>query len=188
MAYKIIVFLLPFFVLMGQESAVKKTGIYLDSSGSNEIGTINEGVRVQKLEKTTDGKFIKATADFYIPVDNFEDPDIYASIGTRQRSGDTFFNLKSARISGNKVRVQLEISNNGKSDLKFTAAVLTKLTSSGVAGGLNPFEGRNQGFAVVKPKQTIQAELIYDFKSEPSALVFMCKETMNGPEVQYSVK
>ena len=34
-------------------------------------------------------------------------------------------------------------------------------------GNLNPFEGKHQALAIIKPKETITAGLVYDFKSKP---------------------
>lgn len=172
----------------GQETAVKRTPIYTDDTGEESLGSLDEGTVIKKLRKTKDGKFIRATLDFYIPVSAVENADVYANLGTQHMVGTTRFRLQKVARDGNRVRVYLDIRNDGKSNFKFTAAVLTKLNDpTGQSGDLNPFEGRHQGFIEVKPRQSITAELVFDFKKIPGDLVFSCKEKMTGEELQYFI-
>lgn len=175
-------------LVSGQETSVKNTNIFSDENGGQKIGTLNEGAKIQKLRKSKDGKFVRATLEFYVPVESLINADVYANMGTQQRSGSTLFRLQKVEKNENRVKAYLDIKNEGSSKMKFTAAVLTKMTASGGNNGdLNPFEGENQGFVEVPPKKSVSAVLVFDFKSKPEGLVFSCKEKMAGEEIQYSV-
>ena len=71
--YQLLILLIVFpLKLIGQETEViKNTKVYLSSNASkdNVIGEIFPGSSVTKLKKDKSGKFIKATIEFYIPVE-----------------------------------------------------------------------------------------------------------------------
>ena len=54
-------------------------------------------------------------------------------------------------------------------------------------GELNPFEGKYQGLAIIKPKESIIAELIYDFKSKPKNVELICTGKLKGDQVYYTL-
>jgi len=188
MKYEFILLALCGSIVLSQETATKSTPVYIDPKGEKIAGSLEEGTIIRKVRKTPDGKFIKATIDFYIPVSAVENSDVYAKMGTAHSIGTTFFTLNKVTKNGTQAKAYLTIKNEGKSNFKFTAAVLTKLIDNGgKIGDLNPFEGKNQGFAIVPPRKSITAELVYDFKKKPTGLVFSCKAKMTGEEIQYSV-
>ena len=54
-------------------------------------------------------------------------------------------------------------------------------------GNLNPFEGKHQALAIIKPKETITAGLVYDFKSKPKRGELICTGKLRGDRVFYNL-
>ena len=54
-------------------------------------------------------------------------------------------------------------------------------------GELNPFEGKYQGLAIIKPNASVTAELVYDFKSKPKNVELICTGKLNGDRVYYNL-
>ena len=54
-------------------------------------------------------------------------------------------------------------------------------------GELNPFEGKHQALAIIKPQETITAELIYDFQSKPKKVELICTGKLSGDRIFYNL-
>ena len=107
----------------------------------------------------------------------------------KQLADNAKFQLISADKDGKRIKLKLKVSNVHKSkDLDFSAMALLKLNSSGgKKGELNPFEGKHQDLAIIKPNKSVTAELIYDFKSKPKGVELMCTGKMGGDRIYFSL-
>jgi hypothetical protein len=178
--------------LHGQETEViKKTPIYPEPRADKKSasGQLYPGAKVIKLKKDRSGKFIKATLEFYIPIESLEEGRVALAIGEEQSADNAKYKLISADKNGKRIRIKLKVTNSHVSkDLDFSAMALIKLKSSGdKKGELNPFEGKNQGLAIIQPEKSVMAELIYDFKSKPKGVELMCTGKLGGDRVYFSL-
>ena len=83
----------------------------------------------------------------------------------------------------------LQVTNkNTTKNLDFSPIALIKIIGKGKnKGDLNPFEGKHQALAIIKPQKTITAELIYDFKSKPKRVELICTGKLTGDRVFYNL-
>ena len=85
--------------LIGQETEViRNTKVYLypNTNNNNIIGEIFPGSLVKKLKKDKSGKFIKATIEFYIPVESLLEGRVSHPVGTTQIANNAQFKLIEA--------------------------------------------------------------------------------------------
>lgn len=181
-----------FFILQAQETEViKKTPIYPAPRADKKSvsGQLYPGAKVIKLKKDRSGKFIKATLEFYIPIESLEEGRVALAVGEEQSADNAKFKLLSADKDGKRIRLKLRVLNTHTSkDLDFSAMALLKLKSSGgKKGELNPFEGKYQDLAIIKPNASVTAELIYDFKSKPKGVELMCTGKLGGDRIYFSL-
>ncbi len=178
--------------LNGQETEViKKTPIYPTPRADKKSasGQLYPGAKVVKLKKYRSGKFIKATLEFYIPIESLEEGRVALAIGEEQSADNAKYKLMSVDKNGKRIKLKLKVTNiHGSKELDFSAMALIKLKSSGdKKGELNPFEGKNQGLAIIQPKKSVMAELIYDFTSKPKGVELMCTGKLGGDRVYFSL-
>ncbi len=178
--------------LKAQETEViKKTDIYLEPQAVRKlsIGQLYPGTTVTKLKRDRTGKFIKATVEFYIPLETLEEGRISHPVGVDQIADQAKYRLLQATREGKRVRLQLKVTNISRDrELDFSAMALLKIRGAyETKGELNPFEGKHQGLAILKPSQSIVAELVYDFKKEPKHVELICTGKMGGDKVYYSL-
>ncbi len=177
-------------ILVGQETKVKSgTEIFSQPYDKVVIGRIEAGTTVRKLELDRSKKYVKATMEFYIPVEALEDSRVAFPVGTEQLADKVKFTLLDARKQGKRVFIKLEITNsNLTNNFDFSATTMVKLIGSGgVRGELNPFEGKYQNLAIIRPLKKIVAELVFDFKTPPRDLELICKSKLTGEEVYYNL-
>jgi len=179
-------------MIQGQETEViKKTGVYPNPrvNKKSAVGQIYPGTKIIKLKKDRSGKFVKATLEFYIPIEYLEEGRVALAIGEEQSADNAKYKLISADKNGKRIKLKLKITNTHQSkDLDFSAMALIKLKESGERKGeLNPFEGKHQDLAIIGPKKSVMAELIYDFKSKPKGVELMCTGKMGGDRVYFSL-
>lgn len=175
-------------ILLGQETEViKKTDIYLKPGLEKSIvGQLLPGASVTKLKKDRSGKYIRATVEFYIPMESLLEGRISKKIGEQQLADAALYKLVSANKNDKTVRCVLKIKNTGSQPLDFAPMMLLKLSGKGDNfGDLNPFKGQNQGLASIQPNQTITADLYYDFKVKPKKLELVCTGKPGGDRVYY---
>ena len=187
----ILLIVLPF-RLIGQETEViKNTKVYLSPNASkdNVIGEIFPGSSVTKLKKDKSGKFIKATIQFYIPVESLLEGRVSHPIGTTQIAGNAKYKLIEVIQTGTQVVLKLRVTNiNHTKELDFSAMVLLKAIGKGSnKGELNPFQGKYQDLAIIAPRDYVIAELFYDFKSNPKNVELVCTGKMGGDRVYYTL-
>ena len=178
--------------LIGQETEViKNTKVYLSSNASkdNVIGEIFPGSSVTKLKKDKSGKFIKATIEFYIPVEALLEGRISHAVGTTQIVDNAKYELLEVNQSGTQIVLKLRVENiSSTKELDFSAMVLLKAIGKGNnKGELNPFQGKYQDLAIIDPRDHVIAELFYDFKSKPKNVELVCTGKMGGPRAYYAL-
>ena len=178
--------------LKAQETEViKKTDIYREPRAERKLslGQLYPGTTVTKLKKDRTGKFIKATVEFYIPLETLEEGRISHPVGVEQIADQAKYRLLKATREGKRVRLQLKVTNLSRDrELDFSAMALLKVRGEHeTKGELNPFEGKHQGLAIIKPSQSVVAELVYDFKKEPKHVELICTGKMGGDKVYYSL-
>ena len=178
--------------LIGQETEViKNTKVYLSpiESKDNVIGEIFPGSSVRKLKKDKSGKFIKATIEFYIPVEALLEGRISHAVGTTQIVDNAKYELLEVNQSGTQIVLKLRVENiSSTKELDFSAMVLLKAIGKGNnKGELNPFQGRYQDLAIISPRDHVIAELFYDFKSKPKNVELICTGKMGGDRVYYTL-
>jgi len=187
----ILLIVLPF-RLIGQETEViKNTKVYLSPNASkdNVIGEIFPGSSVTKLKKDKSGKFIKATIQFYIPVESLLEGRVSHPIGTTQIADNAKYKLIEVIQTGTQVVLKLRVKNiSHTKELDFSAMVLLKAIGKGSnKGELNPFQGKYQDLAIIAPRDYVIAELFYDFKSNPKNVELVCTGKMGGDRVYYTL-
>ena len=191
--YQLLILLIVFpLKLIGQETEViKNTKVYLSSNASkdNVIGEIFPGSSITKLKKDKSGKFIKATIEFYIPVEALLEGRISHAVGTTQIVDNAKYELLEVNQSGTQIVLKLRVENiSSTKELDFSAMVLLKAIGKGNnKGELNPFQGRYQDLAIISPRDHVIAELFYDFKSKPKNVELICTGKMGGDRVYYTL-
>jgi len=191
--YRLLIFLIVFPLrLIGQETEViKNTKVYLSPNASkdNVIGEIFPGSSVTKLKKDKSGKFIKATIQFYIPVESLLEGRVSHPIGTTQIADNAKYKLIEVIQTGTQVVLKLRVKNiSHTKELDFSAMVLLKAIGKGSnKGELNPFQGKYQDLAIIAPRDYVIAELFYDFKSNPKNVELVCTGKMGGDRVYYTL-
>ena len=188
---RIFLFILPF-LLLGQETeTIKKTEIYIspEANKNNTVGQLYPGAKVTKLKKDKSGKFVKATIEFYIPIESLEESRVSRSASVEQIADYAKYKLLKATQNGKRIIISLQINNiHSNKELNFSAIAFVKVIGMGEnKGELNPFEGKYQGLAIIKPKESIIAELIYDFKSNPKNVELICTGKLKGNKVYYTL-
>ena len=178
--------------LIGQETEViKNTKVYLApiESKDNVIGEIFPGSSVRKLKKDKSGKFIKATIEFYIPVEALLEGRISHAVGTTQIVDNAKYELLEVNQSGTQIVLKLRVENiSSTKELDFSAMVLLKAIGKGNnKGELNPFQGKYQDLAIIAPRDHVIAELFYDFKSKPKNVELVCTSKMGGARAYYTL-
>ncbi len=191
--YKLLILLIVLPLnLIGQETEViKNTKVYLSPNASKDyvIGEIFPGSSVTKLKKDKSGKFIKATIEFYIPVEVLLEGRVSHPVGTTQLADNAKYKLIEVNQMGTQVVLKLRVANiNPTKELDFSAMVLLKAIGKGNnKGELNPFQGRYQDLAIIAPRDHVIAELFYDFKSKPKNVELVCTGKMGGDRVYYTL-
>jgi len=191
--YQLLILLIVFpLKLIGQETEViKNTKVYLSPNASKDyvIGEIFPGSSVTKLKKDKSGKFIKATIEFYIPVEALLEGRVSYPVGTTQIADNAKYKLIEVNQMGTQVVLKLRVANiNPTKELDFSAMVLLKAIGKGNnKGELNPFQGKYQDLAIIAPRDHVIAELFYDFKSKPKNVELVCTGKMGGDRVYYTL-
>ena len=191
--YRLLIYLivLPLWLIGQETEGIKNTKVYLSPNASkdNVIGEIFPGSSVTKLKKDKSGKFIKATIQFYIPVESLLEGRVSHPIGTTQIADNAKYKLIEVIQTGTQVVLKLRVKNiSHTKELDFSAMVLLKAIGKGSnKGELNPFQGKYQDLAIIAPRDYVIAELFYDFKSNPKNVELVCTGKMGGDRVYYTL-
>ena len=188
---RLIFWTIPVFLFSQETEIIKKTLIYTTpyASRKSALGQLYPGTTITKLKKDKSGQFIKASLEFYIPVEFLEEGRVSHSPGIVQIANDAHYKLLQTKKEGNQVRLFLQVTNkNTTQNLDFSPMALIKIIGKGEnKGDLNPFEGKHQALAIIKPQETITAELVYDFKSKPKRVELICTGKLNGDRIFYNL-
>ena len=188
---KLFIILVPIFILAQETETIKKTEIYSSPKESKtvSIGQLYPGTKLTKLKKDKSGKFIKATIEFYIPIESLEEGRVSHLVGVEQIADNAKYKLLKATQDGNRIEISLQIKNaHANKELDFSAMAFVKVIGKGEnKGELNPFEGKHQGLAIIKPNASVTAELVYDFKSKPKNVELICTDKLNGDRIYYNL-
>ena len=191
--YQLLILLIVFpLKLIGQETEViKNTKVYLSPNASrdNVIAEIFPGSTVKKLNKDKSGKFIKATIEFYIPIESLLEGRVSYTVGTTQIADNAKYKLIEVNKTGTQIVLKLRVANISLTkELDFSAMILLKAIGKGDnKGELNPFQGKYQDLAIIAPRDHVIAELFYDFKSKPKNVELVCAGKMGGDRVYYTL-
>jgi len=170
---------------------IKKTTIYIkpNKDKDNIVGEIFPGSSLTKLKKDKSGKFVKATIEFYIPVESLLEGRVSHEVGVAQTADNAKYKLISSNKNGNQIEIKLRVANISHSkELDFSAMALLKAIGYGDnKGELNPFKGKHQGLAIISPREHVIAELYYDFKSKPKNIELVCMGKLGGDRVYYNL-
>ncbi|MBT3589874.1 MAG: DUF4352 domain-containing protein [Candidatus Marinimicrobia bacterium] len=171
-------------ILFGQTTRLKSsTDIFIKANENSSIGSLASGTQITKLKLDKSGKYVKATIEFYIPVNALDDGRVSLPIGTVQIAENVKYKLISAKKNGNQVTLNIKITNLGKKSFDFSAMTQIKLIGAGGnKAELNPFEGKNTVLFGVTKNKSINAELVYDFKKLPKEVEMVCSPKMKGGE------
>ena len=185
----VLLFSISIFVFGQTTEVIKKTDIYLKPNKNKEniIGQMFPESSVTKLKKDKSGKFIKATIEFYIPVESLLEGRVSHLAGVTQIADNAKYKLISANKNGNQVNIKLRVANISHSkELDFSAMALLKANGAGNnKGELNPFKG--QDLAIIAPRGHVIADLHYDFKSRPKNIELICFGKLGGDRVYYNL-
>jgi len=190
---KILFLLFALFINLFSQTTevIKKTDIYSspNKSKDNIVGEISPGSSIKKLKKDKSGKFIKATIEFYIPVESLLEGRVSHKAGTTQLADNAKYKLISSKMNGNQIEIKLRIANISHSkELDFSAMALLKAIGKGNnKGELNPFKGKHQDLAIISPRAHVIAELYYDFKIKPKNIELICLGKLGGDRIYYNL-
>ena len=191
--YRLLLLLIvSLYELIGQETEViRNTKVYLypNTNKNNIIGEIFPGSSVKKLKKDKSGKFIKATIEFYIPVESLLEGLVSHPVGTTQIADNAEFKLIEVNQNGTQIALKMRVTNiSHTNEFDFSPMVLLKATGKGSnKGEFNPFHGKYQDLAIIAPRNHVIAELFYDFKSKPKNVELVCTGKMGGDRVYYTL-
>ena len=172
----LLLFLAPCF---GQNTqTTKSVNLTTSPNIESKIGSLNPGTTIKKLKLDPSGKFVKVTFEAYVSVDALKDPTVSLPVGSSQIANDVKYKLISAKQSGNRVNIKVQITNQRAKPFDFMAMTLFKMYASGEnIGELNPFEGNNTvSFGLKKGKHLI-ANMVFDFKTPPKDAELSCVST-----------
>tara|TARA_Y100000294_G_scaffold132025_1_gene124459 strand:+ start:153 stop:728 length:576 start_codon:yes stop_codon:yes gene_type:complete len=179
MYFILLLFLAPCF---GQNTqTTKSVNLTTSPNIESKIGSLNPGTTIKKLKLDPSGKFVKVTFEAYVSVDALKDPTVSLPVGSTQIADDVKYKLISAKQSGNRVNIRVQITNQRIKPFDFMAMTLFKMYASGEnKGELNPFEGNNTVSFGLKKGKPVTANMVFDFKKPPKDAELSCVSTIKA--------
>tara|TARA_B100001013_G_scaffold340451_1_gene263678 strand:- start:665 stop:1240 length:576 start_codon:yes stop_codon:yes gene_type:complete len=179
MYFILLLFLAPCF---GQNTqTTKSVNLTTSPNIESKIGSLNSGTTIKKLKLDPSGKFVKVTFEAYVSVDALKDPTVSLPVGSSQIADDVKYKLISAKQSGNRVNIKVQITNQRAKPFDFMAMTLFKMYASGEnVGELNPFEGNNTVSFGLKKGKPVIANMVFDFKKPPKDAELSCVSTIKA--------
>ena len=175
----LLLFLAPCF---GQNTqTTKSVNLTTSPNIESKIGSLNSGTTIKKLKLDPSGKIVKVTFEAYVSVDALKDPTVSLPVGSSQIADDVKYKLISAKQSGNRVNIKVQITNQRAKPFDFMAMTLFKMYASGEnVGELNPFEGNNTVSFGLKKGKPVTAIMVFDFKKPPKDAELSCVSTIKA--------
>ncbi|MFQ6675138.1 MAG: hypothetical protein ACE5LH_02210 [Fidelibacterota bacterium] len=167
---------------------IRKTDILNDPEHPGEVaGRLYPGTEIRKTGKDSSGHYVKAILEFYVPVDALKEGRIAKGIGESQRADDAVIKLLTARRSGEKVTVSVEITNLDDRPLDMSALLLLKLVDgTGLLGNLEFMESTHS-VATIPPGETVASRLVYSFPDEPRDVELIFQSRLRGDRVYFDL-
>ena len=177
--FMLLLFLAPCF---GQNTqTTKSVNLTTSPNIKSKIGSLKPGATIKKLKLDPSGKFVKVTFEAYVSVDALKDPTVSLPVGSSQIADDVKYKLISAKQSGNRVNIKVQITNQRAKPFDFMAMTLFKMYASGEnVGELNPFEGNNTVSFGLKKGKPVTAIMVFDFKKPPKDAELSCVSTIKA--------
>lgn len=162
----------------------KNTEIFEKPDGKT-IGDLVPGASITKLSKDKTGRFIKATTEFYIPVEALRESRIARGVGETQTTGQAAIRLLRAEKNAKTITISVEIENRGKSNLDMSALMLlTLMDRDGNPGNLEIMRSKNS-VGIIKPGATLVSELIYTFPRDPKDVELAFQSKLGSEQVYF---
>ena len=171
-------------LLFGQRTVlIKKTDI-IDPKNSEEVlGRLHPGTEVVKIGKDASGKFVKATLEFYVPLEALKEGRVAKRMGEWQVADKATIKLSEAKKQANTVTVSVIIVNHSQNDMDISALLLFKLVDQeGNVGNLEFMRSRNS-IGTIPPGETLQSDLVYTFHDPPENLEMTFQSKLGGDQV-----
>ena len=171
--------------LSGQVTEIiKKTDIFFDPANSKTaIGRLYPGTEINKTGMDPSGKFIKATLDFYIPLEMLKEWRVAKGIGEWQVADEASVKLLHTEKDGNTVHLSVAIKNQGEKNLDMSALLLFKLMDhEGNMGNLEFILSKNS-VGIIAPEQTLRSDLVYHFTRSPKDLELSFQSKLGGDQI-----
>lgn len=167
---------------------IKRSDIYnLPGNGEAVLGRLNSGTQVMKISKDPSGKFIKATLEFYIPLDALEEGRIAKGIGNTQTTKQAAVRLVDAFLKERELTIIVETKNTSRKDLDMSGLLLFQVVDGkGNIGNLEFTESVNS-VGVIRPGKVLRSELVYRFAMPPNNLEMSFQSVMGGEKVFFSL-
>lgn len=171
--------------LSGQiTETIKKVEIIADPSDPKSVlGRLYPGTEIKKIGKDPSGEYIKATLDFYLPLETLKEGRVAKGIDEWQIADDAKAKLLEAVRKENTVTVSVSIVNQGKKDMDMSALLLFKLMDGrGNIGNLEFMESKNS-VGIIKPGERLESDLVYRFSKPPEDLELSFQSKLGGDQV-----
>jgi len=172
-------------LLSGQATdIIKKTDIYANPENSKSvIGRLYPGTEIKKIGKDPSGKFIKATLDFYLPMEMLKEWRVAKGPGEWQVADETSIQLLKAEKEENIVTISVAIKNQDNKTMDMSALLLFKLMDrEGNPGNLEFMQSKNS-VGIIKPGKILRSELVYRFTKPPIDLELSFQSKLGGDQV-----
>ncbi|MEE9166457.1 MAG: hypothetical protein V3U24_03210 [Candidatus Neomarinimicrobiota bacterium] len=163
---------------------IKKADIIADPSDPKSVlGRLYPGTEIRKIGKDASGEFIKATLDFYLPLETLKEGRVAKKIGEWQTADNARVKLLQVSKQGNTVEVSVIIENRDKNDMDVSALLLFKMVDGqGNIGNLEFLESKNS-VGIVKPSQRLRSDLVYRFMEPPDNVELSFQSKLGGDQV-----
>lgn len=167
---------------------IKKTDILKDPDRPGEVaGRLYPGTQVSKIQKTSSGDYVKATLEFYVPVEALKEWRIARGAGESQIADDAAIKLVNARRSGDRVTVSVQIANRGDRPLDMSALLLIKVVDgTGLEGNLEFMESTHS-VATIEAGGTVTSHLVYSFPKQPRDVELIFQSRLGGDRVYFDL-
>lgn len=169
----------------GQVTQIIKTTDIIRDPGDPKtvVGRLYPGTEIRKTGKDPTGKFIKATVEFYIPLQTLKEGRVAKRVGEWQEADDATIKLLTAERKDSFVTVSVAIVNQSKENMDMSALLLFRLVDSvGNLGNLEFMESKNS-VGIIEPGKTLQSELVYSFPQSPEDLELSFQSKLGGDQV-----
>ena len=167
---------------------ITRSNIYGEPGNEETVlGRIDPGTKVMMVGKDPSGKFIRATLEFYIPLDALKEGRIARGIGETQKAGQATIRLVDPSFRGEKVHGIVETTNNADKDFDMSGLLLFRVVDGKGNFGNMEFMESVSSVGIIKPGNVLRSELVYRFSLPPNNLEMSFQSVMRGDKVFFSL-